>query len=164
MPERPRGAPALPRILQGVYATLTISAFGHLRKFGAMERQWSWLKRDLVGGLRVWLVGTLLIPVTFVVMIALGTAGKELLNGEWLAGIKTAGVAILLAVLAYLVYLAYRWLAQKADASPPPAPWTPSSAKAPTGLRGSDYFKKCPACGKFTRHAKVCRHCGCDLT
>jgi hypothetical protein len=69
-----------------------------------MERQWSWLKRDLVGGLRVWLVGTLLIPVTFVVMIALGTAGKELLNGEWLAGIKTAGVAILLAVLAYLVF------------------------------------------------------------
>jgi uncharacterized membrane protein YhaH (DUF805 family) len=43
-------------------------------------------------------------------------------------------------------------------------PWTPSSAKSSTGLRGSDYFKKCPACGKFTRDAKVCRHCGRDLT
>lgn len=44
-------------------------------------------------------------------------------------------------------------------------PSTPSSpAKSSTGLRGSDYFKKCPACGKFTRDAKVCRICGHDLT
>lgn len=44
-------------------------------------------------------------------------------------------------------------------------PWTPSSpAKSATGLRGSDYFKKCPACGKFTRDAKRCRICGHDLT
>lgn len=44
-------------------------------------------------------------------------------------------------------------------------PWTPSSpAKSSTGLRGSDYFKKCPACGKFTRDSKVCRICGHDLT
>ncbi|MFZ0904815.1 MAG: DUF805 domain-containing protein [Mycobacterium sp.] len=43
-------------------------------------------------------------------------------------------------------------------------PWTPSLAKSSTGLRGSDYFKKCPACGKFTRDAKVCRICGHDLT
>lgn len=42
--------------------------------------------------------------------------------------------------------------------------WTPSSAKSSTGLRGSDYFKKCPACGKFTHDAKVCRICGHDLT
>jgi uncharacterized protein (DUF983 family) len=26
------------------------------------------------------------------------------------------------------------------------------------------YFKKCAACGKFTRDAKVCRNCGRDLT
>ena len=25
-------------------------------------------------------------------------------------------------------------------------------------------YKKCPACGKFTRHANVCRDCGHDLT
>lgn len=43
-------------------------------------------------------------------------------------------------------------------------PQTPSSAKSATGLRGSDYFKKCPACGKFTRDAKRCRICGHDLT
>ena len=42
-------------------------------------------------------------------------------------------------------------------------PWTPSLAKSSTGLRGSDYFKKCPACGKLTRDAKVCRICGHDL-
>lgn len=26
------------------------------------------------------------------------------------------------------------------------------------------YFKKCPACGKFSRDAKVCRRCGHALT
>ena len=39
----------------------------------------------------------------------------------------------------------------------------PSSAKSSTGNRGSDYFNKCPACGKFTGGAKVCRICGHDL-
>jgi uncharacterized membrane protein YhaH (DUF805 family) len=43
-------------------------------------------------------------------------------------------------------------------------PSTPSPAKSATGLQGSDYFKKCPACGKFTRDAKRCRICGHDLT
>jgi uncharacterized membrane protein YhaH (DUF805 family) len=35
----------------------------------------------------------------------------------------------------------------------------------PDPLGGSEiYIKKCPACGKFTRDAKVCRICGHDLT
>lgn len=29
---------------------------------------------------------------------------------------------------------------------------------------GAYDFNKCPACGKFTRGATVCRHCGHDLT
>ncbi len=126
-----------------------------------MVRELSWFKTNLVGGLRIWLV-TLLFPVTFVSIAALVSAVSRLLHGEWAFGIKAAGVAILLAflaiLLAYLTYMAYR-------ASPPPTPWTPSPAKSiSAGNRGSDYIKKCSACGKFTRGAKVCRICGHDLT
>jgi ribosomal protein S27E len=35
---------------------------------------------------------------------------------------------------------------------------------SPPAVPGQEYFKKCPACGKFTRNAKVCRSCGQDLT
>jgi hypothetical protein len=134
------------------------SVFGRLRKVGAMVQQWPWLKRNLVGGLLIWLV-TALVPVTFVAITAFVSAANRLLHGEWAYGFKTAGLAIPLAFLAILLaYLAYR-------AFPPPAPWTPSPAKSiSTGNRGSGYFKKCAACAKFTRHTKVCRHCGCDLT
>jgi hypothetical protein len=86
---------------------------------------------------------------------SLGRAVSRLLDGQWVFGIGFAGLAILLA------YCAYKTATSK---TPPPAPWTPSSAARPPGLRGSDYFKKCPACGKFTRDAKVCRICGHDLT
>jgi uncharacterized membrane protein YhaH (DUF805 family) len=41
---------------------------------------------------------------------------------------------------------------------------SPPSGKSSTGLQGSDYYKKCSACGKITRGAKVCRSCGHDLT
>jgi uncharacterized membrane protein YhaH (DUF805 family) len=38
-------------------------------------------------------------------------------------------------------------------------------ARPVTRVKNNDgYFKKCVACGKFTRGAKVCRHCGGALT
>jgi hypothetical protein len=89
-----------------------------------------------------WLAFLLVIgSVTHLVSAVIG-----LLNGEWASGIKAAGAAIL---LAFLAYSAYRWLDKDAHTppSPPPAPSTPSSARPSTGNRGSDHFKKCPACG-----------------
>jgi len=157
------GCRARPRFQDSAKASTppSPSVFGRLRKVGAMVQQWPWLKRNVVGGLLIWLV-TALVPVTFVAITAFVSAANRLLHGEWAYGFKTAGLVIPLAflaiLLAYLAYLAYR-------AFPPPAPWTPSPAKSiSTGNRGSGYFKKCAACAKFTRHAKVCRHCGCDLT
>jgi predicted RNA-binding Zn-ribbon protein involved in translation (DUF1610 family) len=47
---------------------------------------------------------------------------------------------------ALLIYSSYKM------ATSPPAPESDAD------------FKKCPACGKFTRKANVCRHCGHDLT
>jgi hypothetical protein len=79
-------------------------------------------------------------------------------QGPWV------GVAILvLLIVAFAVWYVGNRMRNGEATSPPPVPWTPSSAKSSTGNRGSDYFKKCPACGKFTRDAKVCRICGHDL-
>jgi hypothetical protein len=54
----------------------------------------------------------------------------------------------LIAVGVYCAYLSYK------TATSPPAAAPVSGAE----------FKKCPDCGKFTRKANVCRHCGHDLT
>jgi hypothetical protein len=62
-------------------------------------------------------------------------------NGAGLRGVGCVCTAVSLA------YLSYR------AATSPPAP--PES---------QDDYKKCAACGKFTRKAAVCRHCGHDLT
>lgn len=41
----------------------------------------------------------------------------------------------------------------------------PQETRPVSRVKADDgYFKKCAACGKFTRDAKVCRHCGRDLT
>jgi ribosomal protein S27E/ribosomal protein L32 len=40
-----------------------------------------------------------------------------------------------------------------------------TTATAPPEPDSDDVeYKKCPACGKFTRKANVCKHCGHDLT
>jgi hypothetical protein len=46
------------------------------------------------------------------------------------------------------------------------APQTDTTETRPVSrVKANDgYFKKCAACGKFTRDAKVCRNCGRDLT
>jgi hypothetical protein len=46
------------------------------------------------------------------------------------------------------------------------APQTDTTETRPVSrVKANDgYFKKCAACGKFTRDAKVCRNCGGDLT
>lgn len=46
------------------------------------------------------------------------------------------------------------------DEAPPPVNKKTAQDAA---LDDDPYFKKCPACGKFTRDATVCRHCGHDL-
>jgi ribosomal protein S27E len=63
-----------------------------------------------------------------------------LLSGAWVRGVLTFGVGVL------LVYSSYK------TATSPPAPESDAD------------FKKCSVCGKFTRKANVCRHCGHDLT
>jgi rRNA maturation protein Nop10 len=47
------------------------------------------------------------------------------------------------------------------DEPHPPVNLKSSKEAAP---ESDAYVKKCPACGKFTRDANVCRHCGHDLT
>lgn len=149
----PLTAASAPRSRQGIHRILNISAFGHLRKDGATVRRtlYSTWWRFLLSFLIIGLVSQLV------------SAVKSLSNGEWVSGIRSAGVAAI--CLAVLAFLAYRWLGRKADTatSPPPVPSTRLSAMSPTGSRGSDDFKKCPACGKLTRRAKVCRICGHDL-
>jgi ribosomal protein S27E len=63
-----------------------------------------------------------------------------LLNGASMRGVLTIGLGVL------FVYSSYKTVTS------PPAPESDAD------------FKKCPACGKFTRKANVCRHCGHDLT
>jgi predicted RNA-binding Zn-ribbon protein involved in translation (DUF1610 family) len=60
------------------------------------------------------------------------------------AGVRGLGAIATGFCLAYLSY--------KTATSPPAAP-----------VSGAE-FKKCPDCGKFTRKANNCRHCGHDLT
>lgn len=76
------------------------------------------------------------------------------LDGQWLLGI-CIGLAVVFVFLAYST--------TKSEVAAPPADPPPSSATRQAGNRGSNYFKKCPACGKFTRGAKVCRICDHDL-
>jgi hypothetical protein len=64
-----------------------------------------------------------------------------LLNGAWPRGLGLVLVGVHAASMSY-----------KTATSPPAAP------------ESQEDFNKCPACGKFTRKAKVCRHCGHDLT
>jgi zinc-ribbon domain len=63
-----------------------------------------------------------------------------LLSGASVRGLLAIGLGVV------LIYSSYK------TATSPPAPESDAD------------FKKCPACGKFTRKANVCKHCGHDLT
>lgn len=51
-------------------------------------------------------------------------------------------------------------LSQESGNDQPPVNTRLGTQAAPDG---DAEYKKCPACGKFTRDAAVCRHCGHDL-
>jgi ribosomal protein L32 len=53
-------------------------------------------------------------------------------------------------------------VSQKSDSAEPLPPVNTKLGKD-AAPESDEYFKKCPACGKFTRDATVCRHCGHDL-
>jgi ribosomal protein S27E len=62
-----------------------------------------------------------------------------------LSGASVRGL-LAIAMGVFFIYSSYK------TATSPPAPESDAD------------FKKCPACGKFTRKANVCKHCGHDLT
>lgn len=74
----------------------------------------------------------------------------------------------MLLVLAVVVGAVWyiRRMSNGEDAPPPTAFQVPPQETRPVSRVKADdgYFKKCAACGKFTRDAKVCRNCGQDLT
>jgi ribosomal protein S27E len=82
------------------------------------------------------------------IVVAYGVAGPcEILlgivflaSGASVRGLLAIGLGVL------FIYQSYKM------ATSPPAPESDAD------------FNKCPACGKFTRKANVCRHCGHDLT
>jgi hypothetical protein len=62
--------------------------------------------------------------------------------------------AILTAYLAYRAYVSHRAIE---------AAWKDSASSSERPPDDDAYFKKCADCGKFTRDANACRHCGHDF-
>lgn len=80
------------------------------------------------------------------------------------------GLAVAACVLAVLaVVVSAVWYVQRmsnGDKALPPTAFqvAPQEARPVARVQADDgYFKKCAACGKFTRDAKVCRSCGREL-
>ena len=72
---------------------------------------------------------------------------------------------LVLAVVVGAVWYVRSRTSNGEDAPPPTAFQVPPQETRPVArVKANDgYHKKCAACGKFTRDAKVCRHCGRDL-
>jgi ribosomal protein L32 len=126
-----------------MYRTVTTGISGSLEGLGRMWAQLSATQKFKAVALGV------LAPCLFVLGMLMLFGGAPV-RGVWY-----------MALGVYFAYLSYQ------TATSPPATTPASSRTAARRTRragGSDAeFKKCPACGKFTRKANVCRHCGHDL-
>ena len=80
-------------------------------------------------------------------------------------GLAAAGWVLLVLAVAVGAVWYIRRVSNREDAPPTPFQVPPQETRPVSGVKAdNEYFKKCAACGKFTRDAKVCRNCGRDLT
>ncbi|WP_131806134.1 hypothetical protein [Mycobacterium alsense] len=91
-----------------------------------------------------------------------------LIRGFGQNGLIAAGCVLLVfAVVAGAVWYVRRTRSEDGEGAPPPTAFhePPEETRPVSQAKAGDgYFKKCAACGKFTRNAKVCRNCGQILT